>query len=87
MSMNVCHMLLGRPWQFDKKAMHDVYANTYTLTKDGVRHKLKSLSKNDEKVCKNTSKYLINGVKEPIKEGEDEDYDFLMHVVAMLIVF
>ena len=21
--MSVCHLLLGRPWQFDKKAMHD----------------------------------------------------------------
>lgn len=36
MSMTVCHMLLGRPWQFDRKAMHDGYANTYTVMKNGV---------------------------------------------------
>ena len=29
--MSVCHMLLGRPWQFDKKAIHDGRANTYRL--------------------------------------------------------
>ena len=35
--MDVCHLLLGRPWQFDRNAVHDGHANTYTLTKDGVR--------------------------------------------------
>ena len=29
--MSVCHMLLGRPWQFDRKAIHDGRANTYKL--------------------------------------------------------
>ncbi|KAK1647927.1 hypothetical protein QYE76_065732 [Lolium multiflorum] len=29
--MTVCHMLLGRPWQFDKKAIHDGYSNSYTF--------------------------------------------------------
>ncbi|KAK1628508.1 hypothetical protein QYE76_002823 [Lolium multiflorum] len=29
--MTVCHMLLGRPWQFDKKAIHDVHSNAYTF--------------------------------------------------------
>ena len=30
-SMSVCHMLLGRPWQFDRKVIHDGRANTYQL--------------------------------------------------------
>ncbi|KAK1615268.1 hypothetical protein QYE76_020785 [Lolium multiflorum] len=29
--MTVCHMLLGRPWQFDKKAIHDGFSNAYTF--------------------------------------------------------
>ncbi|KAK1694464.1 hypothetical protein QYE76_011161 [Lolium multiflorum] len=29
--MTVCHMLLGRPWQFDKKAIHDGYSNAYNF--------------------------------------------------------
>ena len=41
--MDICHMLLDRPWQFDKHATHDGRENTYTLTKDGVKHKLKPL--------------------------------------------
>ena len=29
--MNVCHLLLGRPWQFDKGAMHDGRTNYYSF--------------------------------------------------------
>lgn len=42
-SMDACHMLLGRPCQFDRNIVHDGHANTYTLTKDGVLHKLNPL--------------------------------------------
>ena len=41
--MDICHMFLGRLWQFDRHVVHDGHANTYTLTKDGVKHKLKPL--------------------------------------------
>ncbi|GJZ45166.1 reverse transcriptase domain-containing protein [Tanacetum coccineum] len=33
--MDACHMLPGRPWQFDRKTMHDGYKNTYSFKKDG----------------------------------------------------
>jgi hypothetical protein len=29
--MTVCHVLLGRPWQLDKKAIHNGHSNVYTL--------------------------------------------------------
>src|SRR4051812_30125230 len=29
--MTMCHMLLGRPWQYDKKAMHDGHSNVYSF--------------------------------------------------------
>ena len=29
--MTVCHLLLGRPWQFDKGAMHDGRTNYYSF--------------------------------------------------------
>lgn len=38
MPMDVCHILLGRPWQYDKGAMHDGKKNTYKFNKDGVNH-------------------------------------------------
>jgi len=42
--MNACHILLGRPWLFDRKIMHDGYQNTYTLLKDGRKIHLCSFS-------------------------------------------
>ena len=33
--MDACHILLGRPWQFDRKIQHDRFKNTYTFKKDG----------------------------------------------------
>ena len=41
--MDVCHLLLGRPWKYDKKAVHDGRNNTYSLEKDGKRHTLSPL--------------------------------------------
>jgi hypothetical protein len=33
--MHATYLLLGRPWQFDKKAKHDGFKNRYSLEKDG----------------------------------------------------
>ena len=38
------HMLLGRPWQYDRKANHDGFKNMYTLTMDGKRCRLGPLT-------------------------------------------
>ncbi|KAM2834679.1 hypothetical protein PS2_031678 [Malus domestica] len=35
--MDACHILLGRPWQYDRKALHDGFKNTYTFVKDEVK--------------------------------------------------
>ena len=32
--MSACHLLLGRPWMFDRHVQHDGYHNTYSFTKD-----------------------------------------------------
>ena len=61
--MDICHMLLGRPWQFDKHAVHDGRANTYTLTKDGVKHKLKPLKETNEAICSATRVCVVHGRK------------------------
>ena len=36
--MDVCHLLLGRPWQYDRQIINDGFKNTYTFRKDG--HKI-----------------------------------------------
>ena len=40
LDMSACHLLLGRPWQFDRKTTHDGFANIYTVRHEG---KLKDL--------------------------------------------
>ena len=32
--MDACHILLGRPWLFDRKVMHDGRKNTYSFVLD-----------------------------------------------------
>lgn len=41
-TMDACHILLGRPWQYDRKAKHDGFRNTYRFSKDGVHVTLAS---------------------------------------------
>jgi len=36
--MDACHVLLGRPWQYDRQAIHESRQNTYTFVKSGRRH-------------------------------------------------
>ncbi|KAK1694572.1 hypothetical protein QYE76_011269 [Lolium multiflorum] len=42
--MTVCHMLLGRPWQFDKKVIHDGYSNAYTFTVKDKKFELRPMT-------------------------------------------
>ncbi|KAH9667915.1 Endonuclease [Citrus sinensis] len=35
--MDACHLLLGHPWQYDRRVVHDGYRNTYTFIKDGSK--------------------------------------------------
>ncbi|XP_070052415.1 uncharacterized protein [Nicotiana tomentosiformis] len=41
--MQTSHILLGRPWQFDGKEMHDGYKNRYSFKKDGRKVTLSPL--------------------------------------------
>ena len=36
--MDICHLLFGRLWQFNRQVMYDGYKNTYCFSKDG--HKI-----------------------------------------------
>ena len=36
--MDACHLLLGRPSQYDREAMHHGKENKYSLKKDGVTY-------------------------------------------------
>lgn len=30
--MQACHILLGRPWQYDRRVSHDGFSNKYSFT-------------------------------------------------------
>lgn len=37
LDMDACHVLLGRPWQWDRRVTHEERSNTYAFHKDGVK--------------------------------------------------
>ena len=51
--MDACHLLFGRPWQFDVDAKHEGRENVYRLEKDGVKFTLLPLKVTN---CPKTSK-------------------------------
>ena len=42
--MHATHLLLGCPWQFDRKAIHDGFRNRFIIVKDGKTITLVPLS-------------------------------------------
>ncbi|XP_020958773.1 uncharacterized protein LOC110262652 [Arachis ipaensis] len=43
-SMQACHLLLGRPWQFDRQAFHDGHTNRFSFNFNGRKITLAPLS-------------------------------------------
>uniref|UniRef100_A0A2N9F7T1 RNA-directed DNA polymerase n=1 Tax=Fagus sylvatica TaxID=28930 RepID=A0A2N9F7T1_FAGSY len=43
--MDACHLLLGRPWQFDRSTIHDGRRNSYSLEKEGQKFTLLPMKK------------------------------------------
>lgn len=39
--MDACHLFLGRPWEFDRKVIHDGFHNTYCFSMDNKKFLLK----------------------------------------------
>lgn len=72
MPMDVCHLLLGRPWQFDRKAIHDGRRNTYTIEKDGVNHTLLPVKNDVDKELPENSIMLMSG-KELLQEVDKSE--------------
>jgi hypothetical protein len=65
--MDVCHILLGRPWQFDMNVIHDGRKNTYNLENNGRTDMLLTIKEKKEKEEANTRIVLMRG-KELLRE-------------------
>jgi hypothetical protein len=76
--MDVCHVLLGRPWQYDRHVVHDGRMNTYTLEKDGRSHTLHPVKDKEVKPKASGTILLMSG-KELLTELErDKDPQFFV---------
>ena len=62
--MDACHILLGRPWKFDRGVMHDGRKNTYQFEKYGKKFNLHPFNENKYK----DGKALLNMVLAYVKE-------------------
>jgi hypothetical protein len=76
--MDVCHLLLGGPWKYDKNVVHDWRNNTYTLEKNGRTHMLLPIRDKELKAEANNTILLMSG-KEILEEvKKDEEMQFVM---------
>jgi hypothetical protein len=76
--MDVCHLLLGRPWQYDRNVIHDGRKNTYTLEKNGRTHMLLPIKNQEVKTEVSNTVLLMSG-KELLKEvKKKEDTQFIV---------
>ena len=69
--MDVCHVFLGRPWQFDTNVIHDGRNNTYTLEKNGRTDMLLPIEEKKVKEEANKIILLMSG-KELLSEVKKE---------------
>jgi hypothetical protein len=69
--MDVCHVLLGRPWQFDRNVVHDGRMNTYTLEKDGRTHTLLPIKDKEVKPEVSSTILLMSGKELLTGDGEE----------------
>jgi hypothetical protein len=71
--MDACHLLLGRPWQYDRRAHQDGYANTYSFIKEGIKIKLTPLPPSELDKSKKESKPLVSLItKAQVKDAVEE---------------
>nr|GEY50233.1 putative reverse transcriptase domain-containing protein [Tanacetum cinerariifolium] len=69
--MDACHLLLGRPWEYDRNITHNERANTYSFLFDGVKITL-MLNKPKELVNKPTGTLLtLSQLQDKLKMGDD----------------
>ncbi|XP_028056442.1 uncharacterized protein LOC114260499 [Camellia sinensis] len=82
--MDACHILLGRPWQYDRQSLHDGKRNIYTVVKNDIRFTLlpmkeKVTSKDVSKSSPSATTVLAS------KEFVEERRDF--GIVLVLVPF
>ena len=69
------HVILGRPWQWSRRNVHDGFTNTYLVHKGGITYKLIPIVDNKMQtvvMCFGKD-VLVQGQKQPIDTGWKQD--------------
>ena len=72
MLMDVCHVLLGRPWKFDRKVVHDGRKTCYKFDMGGIQHTLLPLQEGNG-ATKSEPKALFLGGEEFLQQRTEEE--------------
>ena len=75
MPMDVCHILLGRPWQYGWGAIHYGKRNTYKFHKDGINHTLVPMKDEGASTSHGPKALLLSG-KEYLQQIEEGTLNF-----------
>ena len=68
--MHACHLLLGRPWMFDRNVINYGRTNSYSLVMNGVRYTLAPLSPREVYEDQKMLKSRMDAYEKEIKERE-----------------
>ena len=75
MPMDVCHILLGRPWKYDRKVVHDEEKNCYRFVKNGIKNTLVPM-KEEEGAESSGTKTLLLGGKDFLRQMKDDEINY-----------
>ena len=77
MHIDVYHVLLGRPWQFERKVIYDGRENTFTFEKYGRRHALHCL-KDEKPEDKINPRVMLVGAKSFLHQLKETEVNFVV---------
>jgi len=78
MPMDVCHILLGIRWQYDRGDIHDGKRNTYKFGKDSINHTLLPMKEEDVSAKSTHPKALLLGGKKYRQHIEENEVYFVV---------
>lgn len=72
LTMDACHVLLGRLSQHDRRVIHDEWKNTYLFEKDGKKLKLHSSNQEMDKEGKVMILSYVQGMEKKMDGGNKD---------------
>jgi hypothetical protein len=76
--MDVFHLLLGRPWQYDKNIVHDGRKNMYTLEKNGRTQMFLPIKIQEVRAEMSNTLLLMSGKELLMEVKKKEDTQFIV---------